>query len=386
MPDYGWGTLTIVLFFVLGACGSGFYLVIKHKRYFRVPVLQRKVICIAWMPPIYSASSWLSLVYPGASLYLNMMRDCYEAYVVYLFFALCVAFIGLDEYGVQDDSKVLLALQNRRSIHHLFPVNLIYDDWDLQREPHKFLLQCKKNILQFVVFKPLTALIAIALELGGCYDEGTISLTRGYAYIAFIQNFSVSLSLYYLALFYVATRDVLRPFSPVPKFFCVKSVLFVTFWQSVFLAILCYLHWMEGYGESTRVQNLMICFEMFVAAIFHHHAFPVSEYLTMFCPDDDFEMDERIVEENRSARLLARQNSEQTGSSSRGGRARLDEILPWGGTGLREDFNEVSPIVISGGNFRPHVVQRDDKLYVPPPFEKDEKKEEPVIDRSAGQM
>ena len=52
-----------------------------------------------------------------------------------------------------------------------------------------------------------------------------------YLYITLIYNFSISLALYALFLFYFATRELLRPFDPVLKFFTVKSVIFLSFWQ-----------------------------------------------------------------------------------------------------------------------------------------------------------
>lgn len=39
------------------------------------------------------------------------------------------------------------------------------------------------------------------------------------------------MALYALALFYVACRDLLQPFNPVPKFIIIKSVVFLTYWQ-----------------------------------------------------------------------------------------------------------------------------------------------------------
>lgn len=57
------------------------------------------------------------------------------------------------------------------------------------------------------------------------------SLDGGYLYTTIIYNFSVSLALYGLFLFYFATRDLLTPFEPVLKFCTVKSVIFLSFWQ-----------------------------------------------------------------------------------------------------------------------------------------------------------
>lgn len=57
------------------------------------------------------------------------------------------------------------------------------------------------------------------------------SVTSGYLYVTIIYNISVSLALYALFLFYFATRELLSPYSPVLKFFMVKSFIFLSFWQ-----------------------------------------------------------------------------------------------------------------------------------------------------------
>lgn len=57
------------------------------------------------------------------------------------------------------------------------------------------------------------------------------SVASGYLYVTIIYNVSVSLSLYALFLFYFATRELLVPYNPVLKFFMVKSVIFLSFWQ-----------------------------------------------------------------------------------------------------------------------------------------------------------
>lgn len=43
------------------------------------------------MVPIYSITSWLSLVWPNLESYLAALRDIYEAYAVYTFIGLLIA-------------------------------------------------------------------------------------------------------------------------------------------------------------------------------------------------------------------------------------------------------------------------------------------------------
>jgi hypothetical protein len=134
--------------------------------------------------------------------------------------------------------------------------------------------------------------IVIWLQSCNLYEDGNWDAGLGYLYITLIYNFSISLALYALFLFYFATRDLLRPFDPVLKFFTVKSVIFLSFWQGVMLAILESLKVIrpvigeDGVKEDLSTgsvaagyQNFLICIEMFFAAIALKYAFPISVYI-----------------------------------------------------------------------------------------------------------
>jgi len=75
------------------------------------------------------------------------------------------------------------------------------------------------------------AFMTIILQSVGLYQDGDWSPNTGYLYITMIYNVSVSLALYGLFLFYFATKDLLTPFDPILKFFTIKSVIFLSFWQ-----------------------------------------------------------------------------------------------------------------------------------------------------------
>ena len=117
----------------------------------------------------------------------------------------------------------------------------------------------------------------------------------GYLYIMLINNVSISLALYGLFLFYFATKSMLKPYSPLIKFFTIKSVIFLTFWQGVLLALFEKVGIIEAYEGETYEgynkanlsagtvaagwQNFLICIEMFIASIALRFAFPHSAYL-----------------------------------------------------------------------------------------------------------
>ena len=55
-----------------------------------------------------------------------------------------------------------------------------------------FFRKIKQGSLQFVLIKPITAIIALILESQHVYNEGQLDLASGYIYIALLNNISVS--------------------------------------------------------------------------------------------------------------------------------------------------------------------------------------------------
>uniref|UniRef100_A0A1I8IYK3 Transmembrane protein 184B n=1 Tax=Macrostomum lignano TaxID=282301 RepID=A0A1I8IYK3_9PLAT len=144
----------------------------------------------------------------------------------------------------------------------------------------EFLRFCKKTTLQFCIIKPVMAFVTIVLQ----------APNSGYLYVTLIYNVSVAVALYGLLIFYFATRDLLSPFGPVLKFCTVKSVIFLSFWQSVLLAVLEKAGTIPAiYSQSGRMstgtgtvaagyQNFLICLEMLIAGVALRFAFPASTY------------------------------------------------------------------------------------------------------------
>jgi hypothetical protein len=44
--------------------------------------------------PVYALCSFPSLLFPAAAPYIAAVRDCYEAWIIYNFMALCLAYVG----------------------------------------------------------------------------------------------------------------------------------------------------------------------------------------------------------------------------------------------------------------------------------------------------
>ncbi|KAF0744440.1 hypothetical protein LEN26_002800 [Aphanomyces euteiches] len=319
--------------FVLVALYVSVKLIRNHLKYFTKPGVQRKIIGILWMVPIYATTSWLSLRFKSWSLLFDMMRDCYEAYVIYLFLALMVAYLGDGS-----DERVVRILMTLPDLPHPFPFNY----WNKPiKMDSSFLRDCKMAAMQFVVLKPLTGFLAILLEHFDLYAQGEFVLNRGYLYISIILNASVTYAFYYLVLFYLALGTHLKPYKPVPKFLCVKAVLFLSYWQSVVLAFLSKFEIIHQVGSWTTndvtmgIQNVLICFEMMVIAFVHTHAFPYDEYKDYAESLETSSLRDSILSENFA----------------------FDDAV--------RDFNEVMPIVLPSG-FKPSSnTRRSEKVIAP---------------------
>ena len=151
-------------------------------------------------------------------------------------------------------------------------------------DPHTF-LWIKRGILQYTWIKPLLALATIIMKATGTYQDGVISWDSGYLWTAVIYNVSIAWSLYDLALFWVCMSADLQPFRPMPKFLCIKGIIFASWWQGFFLSILVWLGAIPSLGggytsdkTAVAIQDALICFEMPLFAISHWYAFSWKDY------------------------------------------------------------------------------------------------------------
>ncbi|KAH7128671.1 organic solute transporter Ostalpha-domain-containing protein [Dendryphion nanum] len=248
---------------------------LQAKNY-RKPLLQRYVIRILLMVPIYSASSWASLVSIKAAFWIGPFRDVYEAFTIYTFFQLLINFIG-------GERALIILMTGRAPVSHLWPMNYFLPKVDIS-DPHTF-LAIKRGILQYTWMKPVLAIAAIAMKATGTYQEGYISLSSGYFWSGLIYNISITVSLYALAMFWVCMSQDLKPFRPMPKFLCIKGIIFASYWQGFFLSILVWLRAIPGdvpgYSPdnlAAAIQDALICFEMPIFSIAHWYAFSWHDY------------------------------------------------------------------------------------------------------------
>ncbi|GAA5867370.1 hypothetical protein JCM8547_003323 [Rhodosporidiobolus lusitaniae] len=282
-PDAGAGSGSHLPFFVLlaaslAAGGStllSLWTVWLQLKHYHRPRLQRMVVRILVMVPIYSISSLISLYSLDAAFFVDAFRDIYEAFVIYCFFSLLVEYIG-------GERSLIITLHGRPPHPHPRPVRWFLSDMDAS-DPFTF-LGLKRGILQYVWLKPVLAIVTCILKATGTYNDGHLAKDSGYTYLSIVYNLSVSLSLYCLAMFWVATHDDLKPFRPMPKFLSVKGIIFFSFWQSFAVSIFVALGWIKSDRYETEqlslaVQDTLIALEMPLFAFLHLYAFSYTDYV-----------------------------------------------------------------------------------------------------------
>lgn len=240
----------------------------RHLLNYTEPTYQRYIVRIIFMVPVYALMSFLSLILRDSSIYFNSIREVYEAWVIYNFLSLCLAWVG-------GPGAVVLSLSGRNLKPAWCLMTCCFPPLPLDG---RFIRRCKQGCLQFVILKPILVAVTFVLYAKGKYEDGNFSANQAYLYLTIIYTFSYSLALYALALFYVACRDLLKPFNPVPKFIIIKSVVFLTYWQGVLVFLAAKSGFIKDAEEAAEFQNFIICVEMLIAAVGHLYAFPYKEY------------------------------------------------------------------------------------------------------------
>lgn len=286
----------------------------SHLRNYHEPLVQRKIVTILWMSPIYAITSFCSLVFPVADGYLAIVRDFYEAYTVYTFLSFLIAVLARG--GTRD---TVVEVLGRHADHLKAPTRLLSawyhpaPDTSPTAKANAVLLECQILALQFVFFRPLTSLANFVVSTVA--EESNSYWTSPHLILDMITNLSVFLAFTGLLKFYHAVREDLLWCQPFAKFMAIKGIVFLTFWQGLLITILVHWQWDDDNDSSTvdasmnnstrfledaldsdsadsaheqasRIQNVLICLEMLLFSIAHWCVFPAEEWEPDYRPKE----------------------------------------------------------------------------------------------------
>jgi len=231
-----------------------FYL---HLKNYTKPRFQLWILRILIIVPLYGLVSWLSMKLQDEALYFEVLRDIYEAFVIYCFLALILEYVG-------GEDNCINRFNEKPDLAHPFPLCCL----PRLRLNVLFLRFCKQGTLQFVIIKPVMAFISLIMVSRDLYDNSAYQW-----FLLTIYNISYTLALYALFLFYLSIRDDVREYNCMWKFFSVKTIVFATYWQNLLILAM-------NVDEETGAQwnDFVLCCEMLPFAFLHYRYFPWQEF------------------------------------------------------------------------------------------------------------
>lgn len=103
------------------------------------------------MAPFYAIISILSITFHTLAPYFTLVRDVYEAFLLFTFFYLIFSYLAYDEEKncIIDERVYIRMIEAEKQVTHMFPVNLCTKPYKLT-SPAKakfFTYRCKKYVL-----------------------------------------------------------------------------------------------------------------------------------------------------------------------------------------------------------------------------------------------
>ena len=240
--------------------------VVMHLVNYSRDDLQRHVIRIVLVIPIYCTASWLEIAYPNSATICHAIVDFWEALVIYSFFNLILEYVG-------GEHNWLLCVQQSHpeGLQHLQPFSWCFPKrMDLNPS---WLRACKVACFQFVFIKPFFGLLMLPVLFTGNYYVAPWPLIRDIVY-----NITYTIAMYALALLYLTTHShpSLKPKRPLAKFTSVKIVIFFTYWQRYLLVFFDLTD-----AQMSATLSFLTMVEMTLCAIpINWVAFPWREFQT----------------------------------------------------------------------------------------------------------
>ncbi|KAH8916081.1 DUF300-domain-containing protein, partial [Atractiella rhizophila] len=274
--DVGW---LVSGFFALITTAASWWLILKHLQFYTVPSQQRYIVRILFMPPIYAIVSWCSYYWWTEAIYFQLIRDCYEAIVIGSFFYLLLSYLSTPASSLPPPpAPVFLEVEVDHWIWPLGPVK-----WR-PKNGLRYLMLLKWGILQYVVIRPVGTAIAVVSQYFNLYCLSSWSPAYTHVWVTSIISISVTIAMYLVLQLYVDLKRELKNFQPLLKFFAVKSVVFLTFWQESTLSLFAIMGWVKNSEYWTADQiviglsAILVTIEMTIFSFMHIRAFTYLPY------------------------------------------------------------------------------------------------------------
>ncbi|XP_071786729.1 transmembrane protein 184C-like [Asterias amurensis] len=255
-----------------------FWGIINHMVCFTRPSLQKYIFRVLWMAPLYVLMSWLALRFSSGKVYFDALRQMYEA------LAMCNFVFYIVTYFAEEvpDLEQRLAEKEKQGL----PIPLCR----VKRQPTLGMIhKCKIGTFTYSVVRTIATIVTVILHLTGNYSE-EFGWGSPYTWFCTLVTISQIVAMFSLNLLRMATYEELQP---LPRFFkqfvAIHIVIFFTNYQGSILNLVAktgvFNHFDMQLADiepsfATKLQDLLICFEMVPLAAFFTYSFDYQRYNT----------------------------------------------------------------------------------------------------------
>ena len=222
--DEGFLAWIAVLSLVLLSVPMSCYDIFLHLYHFRSP-LQIHYIKIMALVPFYSLEAWLSVQFVYSRLYVGLLRELYEAYVLYVFLCLMTDFLHISR--VHGRESQIRSRGNRPILPSAVESKLIPS--------------VKAGVFQYIAVRVVFAVAGVVVPAtdntvsGRNNVNGRFTNPTGFKEVWFWQalatNACQTVALVMLGVFIGALRKHLKPLQIYRKFIVIILVIFCSVWQ-----------------------------------------------------------------------------------------------------------------------------------------------------------
>jgi hypothetical protein len=270
-------------------------LMLAHWQQPQEPVARRRTLQVLAMVPLFGLTTLCSTVWPGQFLYFDLVRESYEAWVLWQFHLLLLHYLhrlGPAALGVSAtfdhknkcrvDTDYIMDTTEKLFVE-LPPQRLFC----MQLHPSVWLLTALRLcVLQYCVLRALLPPLMIALFELGLYGNRQPNAQGGYVWLALLCTLSVSVVLCALVVLIKLTQPVIWRYAPTTKLVAIKLIVFCIFWQSLLLSAAAYVGAVPPdlfnaawpLDQTTEVlQSALLSFELAWLALYHYWIFVAEE-------------------------------------------------------------------------------------------------------------
>ncbi|KAF8968510.1 organic solute transporter Ostalpha-domain-containing protein [Flammula alnicola] len=250
--------------------------VLQHCRNYTVPVQQRQILRILYMPPVYAIISFCSYRFFREYTYYSFIEVAYEAITLSAFLLLLIDYVAATASGHSTDK----ALERKDKM----PLPIPFCCWRYRPTKAYFMYTVKWSVLQYVIIRPAASIAGIICEkLDILCDSDSYSWRYASVYIAVVDFISISIALYGLLVFYGLTHQELEGRRPMAKFLSIKLIVMFTFYQSFVIgALKVNILKANDYWTVANIKDgldaLLICIEMVFFSALMWWAYTPKEY------------------------------------------------------------------------------------------------------------